>query len=164
LAIPRLNYFLRCAPTWVFQNLLEEYDTTLRLSLEKILNIRLLDHSYNQACLPVRDGDLGFRKAPHLAVTAFLASTNFVSELIQSLLPGYILEKTDQIYEDSMDLWKVLSLNAEIPSGLSSLEQSSWESPINKITKDNLKSCARNQNNVDQARHLRTEEKESMPG
>jgi len=56
LAMPRLNHFLRCSPTWKYQELLEEYDKALLLMLEKILNVKLSVDSYNQATLPVREG------------------------------------------------------------------------------------------------------------
>jgi len=154
LAIPRLNYFLRCSPTWKYQELLEEYDKTLLLMLEKILNVKLSVDSYNQATLPVREGGLGFRQAVKLATPAFLASVNSVSDLIKSLLPTYILDEPDNDYEDGLLVWSSLSKNNKVPDASLQSVQSSWESPIFKVSKEILTSSLDNQNDLDKARLL----------
>lgn len=53
ISIPRLIYFLRCAPTWRNFNALTHYDTTLRDVLEGILNCSLSEDAWMQSSLPV---------------------------------------------------------------------------------------------------------------
>ena len=42
LATPRLQYLLRCCPTWKEAIILQKYDDAMKVALEKILNVQLI--------------------------------------------------------------------------------------------------------------------------
>jgi len=60
--IPKLSYTLRTAPCYTRQ-LLAEYDSVIRSTLQAIMNVELSDVSWDQATLPVAKGGLGWRRA-----------------------------------------------------------------------------------------------------
>src|SRR5882757_2619358 len=88
--MPRLNYFLRCAPCWRFQNLLQTYDSTLLSILEKILNCSFTN--WNQLSLPVRRGGFGLRNAVTSAIPFYLASFHSVLPVVETLIPEAVLQ------------------------------------------------------------------------
>ena len=58
LAIPKVNFFLRGAPCHKIPEVLDRYDQVLRASLEKILNIKMVqEDSWIQSTLPVARGE-----------------------------------------------------------------------------------------------------------
>jgi len=59
VSLPRLIYFLRCAPCWQRTGHLLEYDKTLRVALERILSCAFSDRGWLQTSLPVRMGAWG---------------------------------------------------------------------------------------------------------
>ena len=85
LAIPRLNYLLRCTPS-SFCSVLDDYDSVIRDSLEVILNVRLNDRSWDQASLPVSLGGLGIRRALDVSLAAFLVSSSGTAPLSAAIL------------------------------------------------------------------------------
>ena len=61
-AIPKLTYFLRCAPTFKNMDTLQLYDTEMRSALERILNVELKDEAWEQSSLPIKKGGAGRRE------------------------------------------------------------------------------------------------------
>jgi hypothetical protein len=61
LFIPKFNFLLRTTPFWKFSNYVNSIDSSLKCSLERILNLRLTDSQWCQSTLPIRFGELGIR-------------------------------------------------------------------------------------------------------
>jgi hypothetical protein len=62
LFIPKFIFLLRTTPFWKFSNYVNSIDSSLKSSLEKILNLRLTDLQWCQSTLPIRFGGLGIRR------------------------------------------------------------------------------------------------------
>ena len=105
-AIPKLMYFLRCAPSFKFKEVLQEYDQHLQLGLENILNVKLEEKSWLQSTLPVSKGGLGIRLTSDLALPAFLSSAHGAALGANSLLPEQISTSTYQNLEEAETLWR----------------------------------------------------------
>ena len=69
-SIPKLMYFLRCTPGFLFREVLIEYDNQLQLGLENILNVKFEEKSWLQSTLLVSKGGLGIRLASDLSLPA----------------------------------------------------------------------------------------------
>jgi hypothetical protein len=63
LFIPKFNFLLRTTPFWKFSNYVNSFDSSLKSSLERILNLRLTDLQWCQSTLPIRFGGSG--NSPH---------------------------------------------------------------------------------------------------
>ena len=95
-SIPKLMYFLRCAPCFKHQGTLHKYDEKLRECLQKILNVQLEDGTWEQCSLPVANGGLGIRRASDLAVPTFMSSSYGARNTMERLLPECIFEQEYQ--------------------------------------------------------------------
>ncbi|KAI5632435.1 hypothetical protein NE865_14861 [Phthorimaea operculella] len=62
-AVPKLTYFLRTTPTWLFSDQIGSFDDTLKDTVESILNVSLNAVQWNQTSLPVRYWGQGVRRA-----------------------------------------------------------------------------------------------------
>ncbi len=136
ISIPRLIYFLRCAPTWRKIDALAQYDATLKDALEAILNCSLSEAAWMQSSLPVKEGGLGVRHAVVVAIPCFLASVHSVLPHMDRLLPGY-LHGTDIAMEEGEERWTALG-TAELPPEPVRGVQAAWERPILDITLSQL--------------------------
>ena len=78
-----------------------------------IININLTseDSSWIQATLPVRYGGLGIMSASFLAPSAFLASADGVSSLMQGLLPPHLSSSHYLERDSALKAWR-----QELPS------------------------------------------------
>jgi hypothetical protein len=56
LFIPKFNCLLRITSFWKFSNYVNSIDSSLKFSLERILNLRLTDLQWCQSTLPIRFG------------------------------------------------------------------------------------------------------------
>jgi hypothetical protein len=63
-----------CSALFYFSNYVNSIDSSLKSSLEKILNLRLTDLQWCQSTLPIRFGGLGIRRISDICLTAFLSS------------------------------------------------------------------------------------------
>ena len=88
MAIPKLLYFLRTAPCFLNPDLLAEYDETIKIGLENILNVKMTDKVWDQVSLPTKLGGFGIRKTTELAISGYLSSVSAVEQGVQDLL-GY---------------------------------------------------------------------------
>ena len=128
-AMPRLLYFLRSAPCFLEQDLLESHDELLRKALENLLNIKFSVTSFEQALLPVCFSGLGVTSAAQLAASAFLASASGCQQLCDVILaatPDY----TIPCYNDAFLQWTQQSGLSSVP--LDRSLQKSWTHPIRK--------------------------------
>ncbi|OXA39608.1 hypothetical protein Fcan01_25760 [Folsomia candida] len=136
ISIPRLIYFLRCAPSWRKLDSLAHYDATLKDALEAILNCSLSAAAWMQSSLPVKEGGLGIRHAVDVAITCFLASVHSVLPHMERLLPGD-LHGTDAAMIEGEERWTALG-PAELPAETIRGVQAAWERPILDITLSQL--------------------------
>ena len=155
LSIPKMVYLLRCAPTWKEPQLLDEFDQTMRDSLESILNCSLDDQTWAQASLPVARAGVGIRSARDLSVPAFLASIASTSDLVQAIL-GTSVPITDRDHAKAMSLWDIASDSAQVPE---SKFQRDWDRPIVDKSAHRVLSLAAS--DPDSARILASSRKES---
>jgi hypothetical protein len=142
VSIPRLIFFLRCAPTWRQPEALSHYDDALKSCLEDILNCTLTDSSWKQSSLPVNLGGLGIRHATESAIPCFLASFHSCLPLIEELLPEVIIS-SDGSRSEATELWQMN--NAENPEETTTHLQSSWEFPLFKNLQQELLSTSSDQ-------------------
>ena len=73
-AIPKVMYFLRTSTAFRNSVWCEEFDETLRKSLQRILNVDLEGSVWEQCSLPINLGGLGIRKVSDVAGVAYLSS------------------------------------------------------------------------------------------
>jgi len=139
VSIPRLIYFLRCAPTWRQWDSLKEYDAVLKTTMESILNCELSSEAWLQSSLPVQEGGLGVRHAVDMAVPCFLASIHSVLPLVDSLLPPN-LRNCDAALDEGLSLRQGLAVPDVSVRGF----QSEWEKPVMEMTLNSLKLSAPN--------------------
>ena len=86
LALPKIMYILRTTDPSKLWPLLQEFDSTTRDALSRILGGAISDHSWAQAKLPIAMGGLGLRAAEDHAAAAFSVSLLSAQKLLQSLL------------------------------------------------------------------------------
>ena len=128
-AIPKLMYFLRCTPSFLFREVLHEYDNQLRLGLENILNVKFEEKSWLQSTLPVSKGGLGIRLASDLALPAFLSSAHGTILGANSLLPENISTGIYQNLEEAELLWRDTIPEATMQPNNKSV-QALWDTPL----------------------------------
>ena len=85
--------------------------------------------SWLQATLPVKLGGLGFRSASILALSAFLASADGASELMQQLLPDHLSSIPYPDRELALSGWKQV-LPEDTPVLSATNRQKSWDQPV----------------------------------
>ena len=156
ISIPRLIYFLRCAPTWKKSSNLSTYDLVLKSSLEKILNCSLTTSAWAQSALPVKMGGLGIRHSVDSAIPCFLASIHSVQPLVKKLLPNF-LHTADYVIQEAEELWETSSGCVQ-PPVLQKSTQKSWEEPVVKATINKLQNDA--PTTEDRARYLAVQQQE----
>ena len=94
------------------------------------INFEPGDSSWLQASLPVGSGGLGFRIAFHLALSAFLASADGASALMQQLLPPHLASMPYSEQRSALSVWhSCLPEDTLPPTGSSRKKQKSWDKP-----------------------------------
>ena len=124
---PRLMHILRCSPCHGHPALIA-FDDLLRKGVSLITNSKLSDIQWTQACLPIRDGGLGIRRASSLALPAFLASAASSAALQASILGNHVVVP-DSSVETARQTWSSM-YDTDPPAGLSANLQRSWDTPI----------------------------------
>ena len=126
-SIPKLMYFLRCAPCFKHQGTLHKYDEKLRECLQKILNIQLEDGTWEQCSLPVANGGLGIRRASDLAVPTFMSSSYGARNTMERLLPECIFEQEYQALNHGNEAWAECFNNNDVVQPENPTVQASWD-------------------------------------
>ena len=128
-SIPKLLHIL-CTSRAFTSPLLVSWNNLLMSIVSRITNInfRMGDSSWLQATLPVKSGGLGFRSASNLAPSAFLASADGASEVMQRLLPANLSSYPYHEKDSALSAWKG-DLPTEIPLPTSLSHQKSWDKP-----------------------------------
>jgi hypothetical protein len=111
LFIPKFNFLLRTTPFWKFSNYVNSIDSSLKSSLEKILNLRLTDLQWCQSTLPIRFGGLGIRRISDICLPAFLSSVHGVKKLVSQLLNSKDNELIIHHYDEALAVWDVENEN-----------------------------------------------------
>ena len=141
-SIPKLLHILRTSPA-CSSPFLESWDHLLKSTVSRITNIDFNHgNSWLQATLPIKSGGLGFRSASILAPSAFLASADGASDLMQQLLPIH-LQSTPYLDRDyALVRWRsALPEDTPLPNATS--QQKSWDRPSVQHLFDTLLShCA----------------------
>ncbi|XP_063361435.1 uncharacterized protein LOC134650409 [Cydia amplana] len=114
-AVPRLTYFLRTVPTWLYPEHIDSFDRTLKESAECLLNVSLNTDQWDLASLPIRNGGLGLRRARDVSLPAFLASAAGVVELVSKILCLDGDRTTIPYASDAQSAWRALNLGASVP-------------------------------------------------
>jgi hypothetical protein len=148
VSLPRLIYFLRCAPAFRLRSHLIDYDASLKKALEETLNCAFTPESWAQSSLTVKMGGLGIRHALDTAIPCFLASVYSVLPLVTRLLPLNV-DLMDSHVEDAMDQWSNLAMPMPRRQEDSQYRQDIWVKPIFNLTAAHLTSCT---NQEDKAR------------
>lgn len=156
-AVPKLMYFLRTTPIWLFPSFVKEADDIMRTCLESILNMTLDDKNWLLASLPIKFGGLGVRKINDICLPAFLASACGVLDFVKSVLSNY----SDNIeichLAEAVKAWSILNPDEELPAHPEI--QKSWDNA--NILRIHHSLVASSPSDTDQARYLAIREKEA---
>ena len=128
-ALPKLLYFLRTAPCFLYEQLLQNYDNTLQKSVEEICNITLDHISASQLHWPSTLGGLGISSAFITAPSAYLASAESCRTIIASILPDGLVNVPVTIGQ-AFEKWQQQSNCVERP--VHPHVQSNWTGPAFK--------------------------------
>ena len=112
--IPKLLYMFRTAP--VYRNLYEltKFDTEIRQSFERIINVDINDPRWELLSLPCKLGGVGILQAPKLAMSAYLSSLCGSLDLCDQI------HRSQNAYADqitwSLEAWNLnVSEQTEVP-------------------------------------------------
>jgi hypothetical protein len=111
LFIPKFNFLLRTTPFWKISNYVNSIDSSLKSSLERILNLRLTDLQWCESTLPIRFGGLGIRRISDICLPAFLSSVHGVKKLVSQLLNSKDNELIIHHYDEALAVWDVENEN-----------------------------------------------------
>jgi hypothetical protein len=134
--IPKFNFLLRTTPFWKFSNYVNLIDSSLKSSLERILNLSLIDLQWCQFTLPIRFGELEIRRISDICLPAFLPSLHGVKKLVSLLLNSKDNELIIHHYDEALAVWNVENDNERptIPQF-----QKNWDNiNIQRIIADDL--------------------------
>ena len=140
LSVPRLQYILRCAPSFN-SSLTATFDDLVLQALSTSANIEMDGAARVQAQLPVRWGGLGLRSATQLAPSAFLSSLTAAESLLRALLPPALLAAPDPNFDAAISCWQALG-GASTPAGETAERQRSWDDQVCSSQYDSLVAAA----------------------
>ena len=140
LSVPRLQYILRCTPSFK-SSLTSTFDDLVLHALSSCANIELDGAARVQALLPVRWGGLGLRSAMQLAPSAFLSSLATAETLVLAMLPPAFQTTPDPLYDSALDCWRSLG-GTTPPAAQLAGRQKCWDDPICSSQYDALVSAA----------------------
>jgi hypothetical protein len=106
-----IYFLLRTTPFWKFSNYVNSIDSSLKSSLERILNLRLTDLQWCQSTLPIRFGGLEIRRISDICLPAFLSSIHGVKKLVSLLLNSKDNELIIHHYDEASAVWDVENEN-----------------------------------------------------
>jgi hypothetical protein len=113
LFIPKFNFLLRITSFWKFSNYVNSIDSSLKFSLERILNLRLTDLQWCQSTLPIRFGGLRIRRISDIFLPAFLSSIYGVKKQFQKNWDNINIKRilaNDLIFNSPRDLARFKTL------------------------------------------------------
>ncbi|XP_055356452.1 uncharacterized protein LOC129601615, partial [Paramacrobiotus metropolitanus] len=125
LSIPKVLYGLRTSRCYEHPQFLKEYDDTLRLGVERLVNVKISELQWTQMSLPVRRGGLGTRRTETLAVCAYLASVYSV----QPIVSEFYQSTEECLTRAAMESW-LQHTQCEIPADFIRKFQYAWDAPM----------------------------------
>jgi len=131
----------------------------IRASAQEITNVSMVSSVWLQASMPARFGGLGIRREEEVAISAFLASTHSVANLVSSILPSPVCLEEDPSVLAASGVWKVQTGSEFPPLPLRGV-QKQWDGPCVEINYNKLLKSA-GDSLRDKARLLSTATKES---
>lgn len=140
LSLPKLTYTMRTSPTWFYPQEIALIDEDIRIMLESILNVQLEDMQWTQASLPIRHGGLGIRRMQDTSVSAFLASSHGVVDLVANILNKQGDEVCIPFVEEARNAWSLVCPSAKCPE--KPAVQRLWDEQLCKSVAENLLSAA----------------------
>ena len=126
-ALPKVLHLLRSFPSFLFPELLDSFDGTLKASLEIFLNCSLSESSLCQALLPIGQGGLGLRSSMQLSIPAYLASAHGVEDRVSTLLPD---RHPDRFLILAIQRWQEQCPNEPLPLNELKKSQREWDKPL----------------------------------
>ncbi|XP_063385490.1 uncharacterized protein LOC134671560 [Cydia fagiglandana] len=117
-AVPKIIYFLRTVPAWLYPDHIDSFDYVLKESVERLLNVSLNPDQWVLASLPIRNGGLGIRRARDVSLPAFLASSEGVVGLVTKILSVNGDRPTIPFASDAVAAWRTLNPNVPMPDKL----------------------------------------------
>jgi hypothetical protein len=99
--MPKIMYFIRTAPIYRNTVWCEQFDETIRLALQSILNVQMEGSTWEQSSLPISLGGLGIRKASEVAVPAYLSSVCATSKGVEAMVPNTIFEEPNPFLDSA---------------------------------------------------------------
>ena len=123
LALPKLLYTFRTAPTFLAPGLLGEIEACLRATLVDITNTSINDTRWLQASLPCRDGGLGIPSPLNVALSAYLSSSYSSVPLTTRILRS---EPSSHV-DEALILWKDMS---QVEPPVNPVYQKHWIRPL----------------------------------
>ena len=124
-------------------------------SLGRVANVSLEGDVCKHAGLPVSFGCLGCRRAGYISLPTFIASINYVGELVESILFRINIADTNELAE-AVESWRGTSGGVSLSDD--PRRQKAWDLPIVKKNWDNMLLEA---DRVSRARLMATAHKES---
>ena len=119
----------------------EEFDETIRKSLQEILNVDMEGSIWAQSSLPVHLGGLGIRRVSEVALPAYLSSVCGTSFGVEAMVSAEIYCEVNQFYESAKLRWlELVSPDVEPPT--KSEIQKEWNLPLCKLRYDRLLQAA----------------------
>jgi len=144
-SLPKLRYILRCSPCYQ-SDMLQQYDSVIRDTLQSILNVTLTDDAWMQATLPVKHGGIGIRLATQVSLPAYLSSVASSSELMLQLLPQRLHVTSgvnDSLFAAAVVAWKTTSEQDQLPEN--TVKQRPWDKPFISVAVKRVLSTAQTQ-------------------
>ena len=140
-AIPKVMYFLRTSTAFRNSVWCEEFDETLRKSLQTILNVELEGSIWEQCSLPIHLGGLGIRKVSDVATPAYLSSVCATSRGVQAMVSAEIFDEPNHDFNSAKQRWiEIAGPNVQLP--INSSSQKEWDLPLCKKKLDLLLASA----------------------
>ena len=127
-AIPKMTYLLRSSPAFQQEDLLQEFDMTLRKSMSSITNIDFTDNSWTQASLPARSGGLGIRKSVDIALPCFISSAFSAHSMVEAILSS-VTDLAPFELSTEVEIWKAYVQGLTEPDNESGFRQRAWDNP-----------------------------------
>ena len=140
-AIPKVMYLLRTSTAFRNSVWCEEFDETLRKSLQSILNVELEGSVWEQCSLPIKLGGLGIRKVSDVAGVAYLSSVCATSRGVQAMVSAEIFEETNNHFDSAKQRW-IEKAGPEYQLPINPSSQKEWDLPLCKRKLDLLLASA----------------------
>ena len=140
-AMPKIMYLIRTAPIYRNTVWCEEFDETIRKSLQEILNVDMEGSIWAQSSLPVHLGGLGIRRVSEVALPAYLSSVCATSFGVEAMVSAEIYNEVNPFYESAKLRWLELA-GPDINPPTSNKIQKEWDLPLCKLRYDRLLQAA----------------------